>query len=91
VDETSAKLPLLRSPSLVEQDIELSREPRDGSTRVVARVECARRGCTVEVEQCGRCAHFVRIETHEAGYLLLCRTGEEGEQTEDAPPEESAP
>jgi hypothetical protein len=75
----------------VQQDIQLSRESRDGVTRVVARVECARRGCTMEVEQCAGCSHFARIETHEAGYLLLCQTGEEGEQTEDAPPEESAP
>jgi hypothetical protein len=91
VDETSAKLPLLRSPCLVQQDIQLSRESCDGVTRVVARVECARRGCTMEVEQCAGCSHFVRIETHEAGYLLLCRIGEEGEQKNETEPEESDP
>lgn len=59
------------SPSLVLQDIRLQREP--GSDRVEATAVCARKNCRVNVEDCARCAHFARIDTHEAGYVLVCR------------------
>ena len=60
-----------QSPSLVLQDIQLQRAPDTG--RVVATAVCARKGCSVNVEDCARCAHFARIDTHEAGYVLMCR------------------
>jgi hypothetical protein len=74
----------------VQQDIQLTRESRGEATRVVARVECARRDCNMEVEGCARCAHFVRIETHEAGYVLLCREDEEPEQSDSEKEEKPA-
>lgn len=65
--------PRCRRPLLVQQDIQLSRHGDGAAAPVVATVECARRNCTVEVEACAQCAYFARIETHEAGYILLCR------------------
>lgn len=62
------------SSLLVQQDICLAREEADGSVHVVATVACARRGLDVAVEECAHCPHFARIETHEAGYVMLCRT-----------------
>ncbi|HEX6240740.1 MAG TPA: hypothetical protein VFZ61_07600 [Polyangiales bacterium] len=62
-------------PSLVQQDIHLERER--GSGRVVATAVCARKGCAVNVEDCAHCAHFARIDTHEAGYVLICRSRDE--------------
>lgn len=62
-------------PSLVLQDILLQREPQSG--RVVASAVCARKGCSVNVEDCAHCAHFARIDSHEAGYVLVCRTGDD--------------
>jgi hypothetical protein len=40
--------------------------------------------CDLLVEQCGRCRRFARIETHEAGYVLLCRDHDETVASEDA-------
>lgn len=57
---------------LVQQDIHLERDA--ATQRVVASVECARKTCVTDVEHCARCPHFVRIDTHEAGYVLLCST-----------------
>jgi hypothetical protein len=74
----------LRRARLVQQDICIEREdPADPSSRVVARVHCTRAGCALEVEGCAHCAHFGRIEVHEAGYVLLCQ--EEDESRRDAP------
>jgi hypothetical protein len=61
-----------KPPLLIQQDIELQRERDSG--RVIASAVCARKGCSVNVEDCARCAHFARIDTHEAGYVLVCRT-----------------
>ena len=45
--------------------------------KVIATVECKRRSCTLEVEECAYCERFERIETHEAGYSMLCRSSDE--------------
>lgn len=65
---------------LVGQDIQLTRASAEG--RVVASAHCVRRGCTMDVEDCAGCPHFVRIDTHEAGYVLVCRT-EEADEVHD--------
>jgi hypothetical protein len=70
-----------RKCRLVQQDIHLARDAE--TQRVVASVVCARKACVTDVDSCGRCPHFVRIDTHEAGYVLLCTT-----TPGDAPPEE---
>jgi len=62
------------SALLVQQDICLRREGADEAVHVVATVECARQACTVRVENCARCAYFARIDVHEAGYVMLCRS-----------------
>lgn len=87
MDDITPKPPPPARARLVQQDILLSREARDGTTRVVARVECARRDCVVEVEYCARCPHFARIETHEAGYLMLCRAADQDEHDAEQPDE----
>lgn len=77
MDEATPKRPSASSLHLIEQDIHVRRLPAAAGARVVAEVQCARRGCTMDVEQCARCPHFVRIETHEAGYLMLCSADED--------------
>lgn len=62
------------SSLLVQQDICLAREEADGSSHVVATVACTRRALPVAVDECARCPYFARIEPHEAGYVMLCRT-----------------
>ena len=77
---TPTKPPNSSRPALrlVQHDIHLSRERSESDrSQVVARVTCERRGCEVLVEQCAHCERFARIETHEAGYVLLCRAHDE--------------
>jgi hypothetical protein len=62
-------------PRLVVHDIKLERQsPPDGQSRVRATVDCERNQCTLDVEVCALCPRFARIEVHEAGYVLLCRS-----------------
>jgi hypothetical protein len=64
----------ISATGLVEQDIELAEvESEQGGRCVTASVTCARRGSVMNVEDCAQCPYFARIETHEAGYVLLCR------------------
>ncbi len=67
---------------LVMRDIHLS---RDGSStqrdNVQATVDCERWGCTLPVETCVSCERFARIEVHEAGYGLLCRSAPLNEES----------
>lgn len=86
---TAPQPPPAKGPasSLVQHDIHLARDPSRGSS-VVASVECERFGCKVLVEACARCTRFARIETHEAGYVLLCRPREEtSDPAAEDPPE----
>lgn len=68
------------SSSLVQHDIHLARDAATPS-KVVASVMCERRGCEMRVEVCARCPRFARIETHEAGYVLLCRAHEDATES----------
>ena len=43
---------------------------------VQATVECERGPSTKNVEECAGCPRFARIEVHEAGYSLMCQSGE---------------
>lgn len=70
-------LPSTMRPSrrLVAHDVKLTRqENARGETEVLATVQCknARNVC-----DCLRCERFVRIEPHEAGFVLLCKPVEE--------------
>ncbi|MFM2418578.1 MAG: hypothetical protein RL385_3301, partial [Pseudomonadota bacterium] len=57
----------------IVHDVRLRREQRcDGSSRVIAEIDCERKGEPMSVEDCANCARFVRIDTHEAGYVVLC-------------------
>jgi len=58
---------------LVVHDILMTRPETDRS-QIAATVECERRGCTLSVKVCAGCERFARIEVHEAGYTLLCRS-----------------
>lgn len=73
---------------LVAHDIRVERRVADeGKERVVATVECERRG-TLCVDECRACPRFARIEVHEAGYLMLCRVHapDAPEQARDSQP-----
>lgn len=60
---------------LVPHDIRIARvTSEDGASEVAATIECERRACTLRVETCARCERFARIEPHEAGYVMLCRS-----------------
>jgi len=56
-------------------------EVSPGDARLVATVECERRRSTLDVDTCGHCERFARIEVHEAGYTMLCRSADT--ETED--------
>jgi len=70
---------LLRpSTQLIEHDVRLTLEELSpGVVRVVATIECERKQRTCEVERCSHCERFARIEVHEAGYTMLCRSADE--------------
>jgi hypothetical protein len=62
----------------VAHDIRVTREElRPGLTHAVAKVHCERHDSMIEVEDCAYCERFARIDTHEAGYVLLCRSSDE--------------
>jgi hypothetical protein len=68
---------------LVGQDIQLTRAKVQGEIRVIASAHCVRKDSTMDVEDCAGCPHFVRIDTHEAGYVLVCRSAEADEHADD--------
>jgi hypothetical protein len=65
---------------LIAHEIRFRRkEHANGHAAVVASVECERRKCDFDVNECAYCERFARIEMHEAGYTLLCRSTDEEE------------
>jgi hypothetical protein len=81
-----------RRAHLVQQDIRIEREAPDDdpASRVVASVHCVHKNCRVEVEDCAGCAHFARIEPHEAGYVLLCCAQDEAQARAESPGDDAA-
>jgi hypothetical protein len=79
----SSKPPYVSRPSrpsrrLVVHDIRLERQVHgDGSAEVKALVQCEQAACEVVANGCAHCKRFVRIESHEAGYVLLCHAEDE--------------
>jgi hypothetical protein len=66
------------SSHLVPHEIRLTRKRSEvGTSTVVATVHCERRESTLNVETCGYCERFARIDMHEAGYVMLCRSEDE--------------
>jgi hypothetical protein len=65
------------SARLVQHDIgfEVLRARGRSSLRVL--VDCERRGAPQTIDTCRSCERFARIEAHEAGYVLLCRSQDE--------------
>jgi len=78
----STSIPKSRPHSrLVPHEIRLARaEGGNGKPEVVATIECERKACVMRVEACVHCERFARIEPHEAGYVMLCRS------TDSVPP-----
>jgi hypothetical protein len=90
-DSRSLEPCTVHDQSLVAHDIRLERRTdADGEERVVASIECERRG-TLCVTECRACPRFARIEVHEAGYLMLCRAHapDPPQTTADAAPREA--
>ena len=75
----------LRPSSLpVLHDISFARTQLSGGrSKVTASIECERRGCTLDVDVCRSCERFLRIEMHEAGFVMLCRSRDEGFDADD--------
>ena len=60
---------------LVPHDVTFESPPSAASrTAPVASVHCERHDCACRVEDCSYCERFARIDVHEAGYTLLCRS-----------------
>lgn len=75
----SGEKPRLVRPSarLIEHDVRIRLQlVSPGVAEVIATVECERRGCTLDVERCAYCERFARIEVHEGGYTMLCRSAD---------------
>jgi len=68
----------------VMHDIRFAHAPLPGGgSKLVACIECERRGCVLDVEVCRACERFCRIETHEGGFVMLCRSLDERIDTEE--------
>jgi hypothetical protein len=46
-------------------------------------IKCERRGCTQTIDDCRACERFARIETHEHGYVMLCRSQDEAFEVDE--------
>ena len=62
------------SSKLVPHDIHIVRK---GVGATKATVYCERRDCRLDVNECRSCERFARIDVHEAGYEMLCRSCDE--------------
>ena len=63
---------------LVVHDIRVEATPQaNGPGRLLASVDCERHGRTVSVDECRACARLDRIDSHEAGFVVLCRSQDE--------------
>jgi len=71
--ETPRSPPIPHS-RLVPHEIRLVRVEDPAGRTVAATIECERKACTLRIETCVRCERFARIEPHEAGYTMLCRS-----------------
>ena len=66
------------SSKLVSHDVAfVPDEAVDGTKRVLPTIQCERWGCSQHIDECRACERFARIEAHEAGYVLLCRSEDE--------------
>lgn len=66
------------SARLVVHDIQI--EPcaqPDGSRKLCGYVDCERRKYRLDVDECRACERLVRIDSHEAGFVVLCRSEDE--------------
>jgi hypothetical protein len=50
---------------------------------MLATIECERRKCRLPIDECRACERFARIEAHEAGYVMLCRSQDESFDVDD--------
>ena len=58
-------------------DITLAPAPLEAAnSKLVATIQCERRG-TLNVDVCRACERFERIEMHEGGFVMLCRSVDE--------------
>lgn len=66
------------SARLVVHDIRVELTPQPtGGEKLCAYVECERRRCKLNVDECRSCERLVRIDSHEAGFVVLCRSKDE--------------
>lgn len=60
--------------NLVTHDIRFIRK---GAAEFEPTVHCERRDCTLHLNECRSCERFARIDVHEGGYVMLCRSSDE--------------
>lgn len=65
------------STRLVQHDIRFEARESNGRGSLRVLVDCERRGGPQCIDTCRSCERFARIEPHEAGYVLLCRSEDE--------------
>lgn len=66
------------SSTLVPHDIRFVQAPTcSGRARVRAQVHCEHQHDNIDVETCRARERFVRVDVHEAGYVMLCRSADE--------------
>ena len=71
---SSRKRPSRPCSQLVPHDI---RFVRKGDAEVAPIIHCERRDCTLHLNVCRSCERFARIDVHEAGFVMLCRSSDE--------------
>ncbi len=77
-DDRQSRTTVRPHPRLVPHDLAITRTASAlGRGKVVAAIYCERVGAEVSVDVCRLCQRFARIEPHEAGYVLLCRSCDE--------------
>jgi hypothetical protein len=76
---SSRSLPLLRPSSrLVAHEIRVASRPLEQvGAELIATIYCERQRRTLEVDSCAYCERFARIEVHEGGFAMLCRSTDE--------------
>jgi hypothetical protein len=62
---------------LIGHDVRFERKrSASGALLVIATIDCERQGCRIPVDVCRECPRFARIDVHEAGYVMLCRSAD---------------
>jgi hypothetical protein len=66
------------STRLVVHDIQIELTPQpDSPNKLSAYVDCEHHQRRLSVDECRACDRLDRIDSHEAGFVVLCRSSDE--------------